>query len=115
MSVRCQRNDLDYPHYAHQISKSELKAGDVLLNIDEHVLIFNAWADAGQTQYCAYEQTPPQTIYHVVAYPYWPGYGTYLPYRLNGISQMQSDNATNGTNNGSNGYTVDEEKGYLCG
>jgi hypothetical protein len=67
----------------------------VLLNIDEHVLIFNAWADAGQTQYWAYEH--PQTIYHVVAYPYLPGYGTYLPYRLNGMSQMQSDNATNGT------------------
>lgn len=73
------------PNYSHQISKSELKAGDILLNTNEHVLIFNAWADGAQTQYWAYEQTPPQTIYHVVTYPYWPGYGTYLPYRLTGM------------------------------
>ena len=75
------------PNYSHQISKSELQAGDVLLNVDEHVLIFDSWADGAQTQYHAYEQTPPQTVYHVVQYPYWPGYGTYLPYRLNGMSE----------------------------
>lgn len=73
------------PNYAHQIDKSQLQSGDVLLNVDEHVLIFDAWVDGSQTQYYAYEQTPPQTIYHVVQYPYWPGYGEYVPYRLNGM------------------------------
>ena len=73
------------PNYAHQIDKSELQAGDVLLNVDEHVLIFDAWTDGSQTYYWAYEQTPPQTIYHSVQYPYWSGYGEYVPYRLNGV------------------------------
>ena len=54
------------------------------MNASEHVLIFSSWANSGKTQYYAYEQTPPQTVYHVVDYPYWAGYGTYLPYRLNG-------------------------------
>ena len=76
------------PNYAHQIDKSQLQSGDVLLNVDEHVLIFDAWTDGSQTYYYAYEQTPPQTIYHSVQYPYWSGYGTYVPYRLNG---MQAD------------------------
>jgi hypothetical protein len=74
------------PNYSHQIDKSQLAPGDVLLNVDEHVLIFAGWADGAQSQYWAYEQTPPQTVYHVVQYPYWPGYGTYLPYRLNGMA-----------------------------
>lgn len=74
------------PNYAHQIDKSELASGDVLLNIDEHVLIFDSWVDGSQSQYWAYEQTPPQTVYRAVQYPYWPGYGTYLPYRLNGMA-----------------------------
>ena len=74
------------PNYSRQISKGELKAGDVLLNVNEHVLIFSSWANSGQTQYWAYEQTPPQTVYHIVDYPYWAGYNpsAYLPYRLNG-------------------------------
>lgn len=81
------------PNYSYQIDKSELQPGDVLLNIDEHVLLFAGWADDAQSQYWAYEQTPPQTIYHVVQYPYWPGYGTYLPYRLNGMAANATEAA----------------------
>lgn len=73
------------PNYSFEISKDDLSPGDILLNIDEHVLIFNGWANDARTQYWAYEQTPPQTIYHVVAYPYWEGYGVYVPYRFNGV------------------------------
>lgn len=50
-------------------------------------MIFSSWANSEQTQYWAYEQTPPETIYHVIDYPYWSGYAgfdsTYwLPYRF---------------------------------
>ena len=37
------------PNYSYPISKSSLKAGDVLLNINEHVLIFSSWANSAQT------------------------------------------------------------------
>lgn len=69
------------PQVSYQISKEELRAGDVLLNVDEHVLIFSSWANDAHTYYYAYEQTPPNTIYHSVQYPYWSGYGVYVPYR----------------------------------
>ena len=47
------------PNYSYQISKDDLQAGDVMLNINEHVLIFEAWANDERTRYWAYEQTPP--------------------------------------------------------
>ena len=34
------------PNYSSPISKATLKAGDVLLNINEHVLIFSSWANS---------------------------------------------------------------------
>jgi len=74
------------PNYAHKIKKSQLKGGDVLLNVDEHVLFFDKWANTEKTQYYAYELTPPHVIFHVVNYPYWSGYGVYEPYRLNGVA-----------------------------
>jgi hypothetical protein len=58
-----------------------------MLNVDEHVLLFDGWANDEQTYYWAYEQTPPNVIYHTVQYPYWSGYGEYVPYRLNGMAK----------------------------
>jgi hypothetical protein len=74
------------PDYSYPIDKSSLRAGDILLNIDEHVLMFSSWVDDSQSYYWAYEQTPPYTIYHQVMYPYWSGYGVYEPYRMGGTS-----------------------------
>lgn len=74
------------PQVSHQIDKSQLSEGDIMLNVDEHVLIFSSWANAEQSYYWAYEQTPPNTIYHQVQYPYWSGYGVYVPYRMNGMA-----------------------------
>jgi hypothetical protein len=72
------------PEVSHPIAKDDLQAGDILLNIDEHVLIFESWANPERTYYNAYEETPPQAVYHVVEYPYWSGSdGVYLPYRFN--------------------------------
>jgi hypothetical protein len=79
------------PNYAYQIDKSQLQQGDILLNVDEHVLLFDRWTDGSQTMYYAYEQTPPQTIYHAVQYPYWPGYGTYVPYRKYGMTANSTE------------------------
>lgn len=75
-------------NYSYAITKDKLKAGDVLLNAGVHVLIFSSWADSAKTSYYAYEQTPPQTVYHVVTYPYWSSSNpsAYKPYRLNGNS-----------------------------
>jgi len=71
------------PSVSHPIAKADLQPGDILLNTTSHVVIFRSWANAEKTEYWAYEQTPPKAIYHKIPYPYWPGYGTYSPYRKN--------------------------------
>ena len=80
------------PNYSHQIAKDDLWPGDILLNINEHVLIFEKWANSERTKYWAFEQTPPQVVYHMIDYPYWIGYNeqAYLPYRLNGRVEAET-------------------------
>jgi hypothetical protein len=70
------------PSIAHPITKDELRPGDIMLR-PGHTLIFHKWADAAHTRYWAYEQQRPGRIatHYVVPYPYWPGYGTFVPYR----------------------------------
>jgi hypothetical protein len=79
-------------NYSSVVTKATLKAGDVLLNAGTHVLIFSSWANTAQTQYYAYEMTPPGTKYTVVDYPYWSNYDPagYKPYRLHG-NGIESD------------------------
>ncbi|NNG36973.1 peptidase inhibitor family I36 protein [Nakamurella aerolata] len=76
----------------HDIAKSDLQAGDVLLNkaagADGHVVLFEKWADAAQTAYWGYESTPGDPSgakYRQISYPYFPGHGTFAPFRYNGI------------------------------
>ena len=71
------------------INKGDLQSGDMLLNSSSHVLIFDQWVNAQQTEYWAYEMTPPKAVYRRVPYPYFAGYGTYLPYRYNNIQASQ--------------------------
>lgn len=78
---------------AYPISKEALKPGDMLLNPGSHATLFGGWADASHSKYWAYEETPPKTVKHIIPYPYWPGYGTYTPYRYGGIQ----DDPTYGT------------------
>jgi Repeat of unknown function (DUF5648) len=78
------------PQVSHQISKNELLPGDILLRPHHHVVLFAGWADAGHTQYVAFEETPPKAITRVIPYPYWPGHGTYTPYRYNSIEDTPS-------------------------
>lgn len=76
---------------SHRIDKDDLLAGDILLSYDNHVVIFEKWADTAHTSYYIYEQTPPQTIHHVIPYPYYSG--SYLPYRYDNVIEDDGDRA----------------------
>jgi hypothetical protein len=83
--------------FSTKISKSELSAGDILLNAGSHTLIFDKWADDAKTHYWTYEQHPDCTEYHSVEYPYWSNYDPsgYKPYRSNKVSStFAADNST---------------------
>lgn len=73
------------PSVATRISKSQLKAGDILNKAGVHVVVFEKWANSAKTEYWAYEQTPPHAIYHKLPYPYHNGGAGYLPYRYKNI------------------------------
>ncbi|MFT4217933.1 MAG: hypothetical protein QM619_12230 [Micropruina sp.] len=81
------------PSVSHPIAKDDLATGDILLDNtggDAHVVVFDRWANSARTKYLAWEQTPPQAVYHELPYPYWSGYGPYNPYRKNGASTNQA-------------------------
>ncbi len=72
------------PSISSQIGKADLQPGDILLNVSSHVVLFVGWADAGHTSYIGREETGSHgTIQRTIPYPYFSGYGTYLPYRYN--------------------------------
>ncbi|MCL2504206.1 MAG: cell wall-binding repeat-containing protein [Coriobacteriia bacterium] len=79
--------------YATPIGKAALQPGDILVSYNNHTVIFGGWADALHTAYYAYEMsssvsrlTGSGTIMRVTPYPYWGNDTTYLPYRLDGIT-----------------------------
>ncbi|MEU8776739.1 VCBS repeat-containing protein [Streptomyces sp. NPDC048606] len=73
----------------HSIAKSELKAGDALLDNDAgvngHVVLFEKWADSAKTRYWGFDFTPSGVHHRVYDYPYYPGYGPFLPVRYDNI------------------------------
>jgi len=72
---------------SHKISKNDLKEGDVLLNVAEHVVIFGGWSDSSRSHYIAYEETRPGvgTVKRVTPYPYWYSTNAFIPYRYNSV------------------------------
>ncbi|MFI6587131.1 hypothetical protein [Embleya sp. NPDC050493] len=75
------------PEVSHPIGRDDLRPGDILLNTAPgaagHTLIFAGWANAAHTTYFAYEESASKGAHHAtVPYPYWPGHGTFRPYRL---------------------------------
>jgi hypothetical protein len=74
--------------YTTVISKGDLKAADMLIDStggsvdDRHVIIFEKWADSGQSTYWAYEQSGDGGTHHRIK-PY-PG-GEYIPRRYVGF------------------------------
>ncbi|CAL9451911.1 FG-GAP-like repeat-containing protein [Streptomyces sp. enrichment culture] len=67
------------------ISKGELKAGDALLNDNSgangHVVLFEKWANSSHTSYIGYEFSSSGVHHREIPYPYFSGYGTFLPVR----------------------------------
>jgi cell wall-associated NlpC family hydrolase len=77
------------PRVSHRVERADLRPGDILLNTAPgaagHTLIFAGWADAGHSRYYAYEESASKGAHFAtVPYPYWPGHGTFRPYRLDG-------------------------------
>ncbi|MFF0410094.1 FG-GAP repeat domain-containing protein [Kitasatospora sp. NPDC004745] len=72
-----------------QIGKGDLKAGDALLNDNSgangHVVLFEKWTDS--SHYMGYEFTGSGVHYREIPYPYYPGYGTYVPVRNKSIRE----------------------------
>lgn len=75
---------------AHRIQKKDLKPGDILLNQKTgslgHVAIFEKWVDPDNPDkgYWGYEEAGSVgAVHRKIDYPYFHGYGQYLPYRSN--------------------------------
>ncbi|WP_331755795.1 VCBS repeat-containing protein [Streptomyces sp. NBC_01643] len=67
------------------ISKGDLKPGDALLNdssgANGHIALFDKWIDSAHTSYMGYEFTGSGVHYREIPYPYYSGYGTFVPVR----------------------------------
>ena len=79
------------PSVSYAIAKDALEPGDILNNplpgTSGHVVLFAGWADAQQTEYYAYEESPSGGAHlSQIPYPYWPGYGTFTPRRYVGTT-----------------------------
>lgn len=74
------------PTVAHKIAKADLQPGDVLLDVQEHVVLFGGWT-SGQSEYMAYEETRPGegTVKRPTPYPYWYNQAAFIPYRFNSV------------------------------
>jgi len=86
-------------------SKNDLQPGDILLNTGSHVVLFEKWANSAKTKYWAYEETNPRTdmAHHVIPYPYYSGYGTFLPYRYDHIAAATHAAGSVGASEGADG------------
>ncbi|WP_406289003.1 hypothetical protein [Embleya sp. NBC_00896] len=71
------------------IGKGMLRPGDALLNEAPgaygHIVLFDTWVDGSQSSYWGYEFSGSGMHYRKVPYPYFAGYGTFLPVRNLGI------------------------------
>jgi hypothetical protein len=79
------------PDVSYPIAKDALEPGDILNNplpgTSGHVVLFAGWADTAQTRYFAYEESPSGGAQlNEIPYPYWPGYGTFIPRRYIGFT-----------------------------
>lgn len=79
--LNCSLTTRTLPSVSQQISKEDLKAGDIILKPGDHVLIFHKWSTTKKDKYWTYEFTKPKAIYREIKYPYYNPSG-YLPYRF---------------------------------
>ncbi|MFG3227341.1 hypothetical protein ACGF07_21480 [Kitasatospora sp. NPDC048194] len=73
------------PRYATQLgSLDDLRPGDAIDNISQHVVLFTGWADAGHTRANIIEESRPGTLAHATTYARsYLVSGGYYPYRYN--------------------------------
>ncbi|MFJ5266625.1 hypothetical protein ACIQAC_39850 [Streptomyces sp. NPDC088387] len=77
--------------FSHPIAKGDLKTGDILLDAQgnsntRHVVLFDKWADDGQSSYWGYEQSgDANTVYRKIPYPYFSTPSQFKPYRYHNI------------------------------
>jgi hypothetical protein len=70
----------------------ELQPGDMLDNIDSHVVLFGGWADSGHTTARIYEEARPGTNARIDSSYYTKSYlsaNGYRPYRYDNISESK--------------------------
>lgn len=74
--------------YAHRINNSQLAAGDIMLDDNNHVTVFHKWANTAHTRYYMYEETPSYGAhYDDIPFPYYSSHpGHYLAYRFNNVA-----------------------------
>lgn len=75
-----------YDSYTHAISKSQLRAGDSLLDPSGpdsgHIVLFHKWANEAHTEYWGFEQSGDGGTHHrKIPYPYFNEQGAYSPRR----------------------------------
>ena len=90
-AVRPATGRASLPSVSYAIAKDALEAGDILNNplpgTSGHVVLFAGWANAERTEYYAYEESPSGGAHlSQIPYPYWPGYGTFIPRRYIGTT-----------------------------
>ncbi|GAQ63721.1 FG-GAP repeat protein [Streptomyces scabiei] len=72
------------------ITKSQLRAGDALLDDDGgnsgHVVLFEKWTDSSKSSYMGLEFSSTGVHYREIPYPYFSGFGPYVPVRNKSIT-----------------------------
>lgn len=87
------------PSVSYPIAKDALEPGDVLNNplpgTSGHVVLFAGWSDASRTHYYGYEESPSGGAQlNEIPYPYWPGYGNFIPRRYVGTTSKTTPPVT---------------------
>jgi hypothetical protein len=83
------------PEVAHQIAQDDLRKGDMMLCVSDHVVFFAGWTDESKTHYVCYQEPgchtegPHHAFMSVVPYPFNWNPTCFVPYRVNGGSQFE--------------------------
>lgn len=77
--------DLIPKGYCKQVSKNDLVKGDLMVCPNEHVLLFDSWANSEKSSYNGIEESGSQgSVRRPIPWPYFSGYnpGCYIPCKV---------------------------------
>ena len=80
------------PEISVKIQKRDLKLGDIMLNVGDHVVLFAGWADSKNTTYHCYQEPgchnngPHHAFKSIVPYPFSFDPSLFHPYRYKHIT-----------------------------